>query len=550
MTEGHRVYDYIIVGAGSAGCVLANRLSADPDNRVLVLEAGSGDNGLMLRMPAMVGETANSPRYSWGYQTEPQEHLNGRRIPVPRGKVLGGSSAINGMVYMRGHAYDYDRWAEETGAEHWRYRHCLPYFKRAQCHELGADDYRGGDGPLKVGRVDSGFATVDAFVEAGIQAGWGATDDVNGYRQEGFGRMDMTISDGERCGTARGYLRPAMTRPNLTVLTHAHTLAINTEGNRATGVRFAKGNQVLDASAEQEMIISCGVTNSPQLLMLSGIGPEAQLREHGIEVKIDLPGVGENLHDHLEIFIQHACLKPISLHNWLKPHNKLRLGIEWILFKKGLCASNHFEVTGFIRVGDDVTHPDVEYHYMPIGYDYGNNDFVKAHSFQAEAGTLRATSRGWLRLRSADPAQAPVIDPNNLQTERDRIDFRRTFKATREICAQKAYDGLRGEELSPGKDVKTDAEIDEYIRNNAGTVYHPCGTCKMGTDKMAVVDAKARVHGIEGLRVIDASIMPSIVSGNLNAPTIMMAEKLADMILGAPPPRPLDVPVWDHRTQG
>ncbi len=548
MAELDTVFDYIIVGAGSAGCVLANRLSANPDIRVLVLEAGSGDNSMMIRMPAMVGETANSPRYSWNYQTEPQEHLNGRVIPVPRGKVLGGSSSINGMVYMRGHAYDYDRWAQETGAAHWSYAHCLPYFKRAQCHELGPDDYRGGDGPLRVGRADSGFETVDAFVEAGVQAGWGATDDVNGYRQEGFGRMDMTIAGGERCGTARAYLRPVMDRPNLTVETHAMTLNIKTDGNRATGVRFGRGSQTFDATAEKELIICGGAVNSPQLLMLSGIGPAAQLTEYGIEVAVDLPGVGENLHDHLEIFIQHACTKPISLHNWLKPHNKLRLGIEWILFKKGLCASNHFETTGFIRVGDDVTHPDIEYHYMPIGYDYGNHDFVKAHSFQAEAGTLRATSRGWLRLRSADPARAPVIDPNNLQTERDRIDFRRAFKATREIFAQKAYDGLRGDEISPGKHVQTDAEVDEYVRNNAGTVYHLCGTCKMGTDKMAVIDAECRVHGIEGLRVVDASIMPSIVSGNLNAPTIMIAEKLADMILGLPPLPALDVPVWDHRT--
>lgn len=539
-------YDYIIVGAGSAGCVLANRLTADPSVKVLVLEAGPKDTGWKIHMPAALAYPLADDKFNWFYQSEPEPHMNGRRMYCPRGRVLGGSSSINGMIYIRGHARDYDRWAQ-MGLRGWSYAHCLPYFRQAQTHELGPDDYRGGDGPLYVsaGKMDNPL--FKAWLEAGRQAGYPVTQDLNGYQQEGLGRMDSTIKNGERWSAAKAYLRPAMQRRNLTVVTGALVLRLLFQGKRAVGVSFATGRQTNEARAAREVIVSGGAINSPHLLLLSGIGPAEHLRDHGVDVVVDLPGVGENLQDHIETYVQHACTQPITLYSATRPLNQLKVGIEWILLRKGVGASNQFEAGGFIRSRPGVEHPDLQYHFLPIAMNYDGTNPAKTHGFQAHVGPMRPTSRGHVKLRSADPREHPSILFNYMSTAQDRQEFRDGIKLTREIFAQKAFDPYRGPELAPGPDVRTDDEIDAHLRKKAESAYHPSGTCRMGTetDGMAVVDGTARVFGVESLRVIDASIMPNVVSGNLNAPTIMMAEKLADVILGKPPLPPSEVPVYE-----
>ena len=541
-------YDYIIIGAGSAGCVLADRLSADPATRVLVLEAGGRDWALdwTIQMPAAFAYPLMAKRYNWGFHSEPEPYMDGRRIYCPRGKGLGGSSTINGMCYIRGHARDYDRWAQQAGLRHWSYAHCLPYFRRAECHEQGADDYRGGEGPLHVAAGGTASPLAAAWVEAGRQAGYGVTPDLNGYRQEGVGPMDRTTYRGRRWSAAKAYLHPASKRGNLEVVARALTRHIRFEGRRACGVAYARGGREHEARAEREVILCAGAIASPQILQLSGVGPADALRALDIPVVADLPGVGANLQDHLEIYVQQECTEPVSLYGATRLPRKLGIGIRWYLTGGGPGGSNHFEAGGFIRSKAGVEHPDLQYHFLPIAASYDGSDTVEAEGFQAHVGPMRPTSSGHVKLRSADPRAEPEILFNYMQTEGDREEMRAAVRLTREIFAQKAFAPYRGRELAPGPEVESDAEIDAFVRAKGESAYHPSCTCKMGEDTLAVVDGGLKVHGLEGLRVVDASVMPSIVSGNLNAPTIMIAEKAADLILGREPPPPSEAPVWIH----
>ena len=530
-----QTFDYIIVGAGSAGCVLANRLTEDGASTVLVLEYGGSDRSVFIQMPSALSIPMNSPKYDWRYYTEPEVHMDGRKLHTPRGKVLGGSSSINGMVYVRGNPLDFERWAAE-GATGWDYAHTLPYFKRAESRDEGGDTYRGAGGPLstRYGRADNPLHA--AWLEAAAQAGYPATTDINGYQQEGFGRMDMTVGGGRRASAANVYLRPAMRRPNLKVEIHALATRIVVEKGRATGVRYLQGGETKLAVARREVIVATGSINSPQLLKLSGIGPAAELREFGIDVVVDRPGVGENLQDHLEFYFQVACKEPITLYSAVKPLSKLKIGAQWLLFKNGLGATNHFETCGFIRSRPGIQFPDIQYHFLPMAVAYDGSSLADEHGFQAHVGPMRSKSRGYVRLRSADPHDAPRITFNYLSHPDDLIEMRACVRLTREIFSQRAFDRYRGREIQPGDAVQTDDEIDAFVRRKLESAYHPSCSCKMGsaTDPMAVVDPSTKVIGVDGLRVVDSSIMPSITTGNLNAPTIMLAEKAADIIRGRP----------------
>jgi choline dehydrogenase len=543
MTE--ESYDYVVVGAGSAGCVLANRLSEDGRFSVLLLEYGGSDRSIFIQMPTALSIPMNMPRYNWGYQSEPEPQLGGRRMQTPRGKVLGGSSSINGMVYVRGNPLDFERW-EEEGARGWSYRHVLPYFRRAETRAEGGDVYRGDSGPLQTTYGTLSNPLHGAWLAAAREAGYPLSSDLNGFQQEGFGRLDMTVGAGRRCSAANAYLRPALARANLTVHTHALATMIEFSNRRASAVHYRHGETQRLARARREIILSAGPINSPQLLKLSGIGAPAELAALGIALVHALPGVGENLQDHLEFYFQMASRLPITLYSTQNLWSKFLIGLRWLVRKDGLGASNHFETGGFIRSRAGIRYPDLQYHFLPMAVSYDGKSLATEHGFQAHIGPMRSKSRGTVKLNSADPLDPPRIRFNYLSHPDDWSEMRACVRLTRELFSQPAFAAYRGREIQPGAGIQSDEQIDEFIRAHIETAYHPSGTCRMGAtnDPRAVVDPEGRVIGTQALRVVDSSIMPSITTGNLNAPTIMLAEKLADAILAKEPLPPSEAPFY------
>lgn len=525
--------DFVIIGSGSAGSALAYRLSEDGKHSVIIIEAGGADFGPLIQMPAALSFPMNMATYDWRFSTEPEPYLNGRQLVTPRGKVIGGSSSINGMVYVRGHACDFDHW-ETSGAQGWSYADVLPYFqKMEQVAFADQDGWRGKNGPLHVQRGKSRNPLYQAFIEAGQQAGFELTDDYNGEKQEGFGQMEQTIHQGRRWSAANAYLKPALKRKNVT-LVKGLARKVVIEKQRATGVEIENGNVIRTIRAKREVIIAASSINSPKLLMLSGIGPAEHLAQFNIPVVADRQGVGQNLQDHMELYIQQSCVQPITLHSKLNLFSKTMIGAQWLFFKSGDGASNHFESAAFLRSKAGVEYPDIQYHFLPAAIRYDGKAAAEGHGFQAHVGPMRSKSRGAVTLRSADPRDKPKIQFNYMSHPDDWADFRHCIRLTREIFGQHAFDPYRGEEIQPGKHVQTDDELDDFIREHAESAFHPCGTCKMGAadDPMAVVDPECRVIGVENLRVADSSIFPRITNGNLNAPSIMTGEKAADHILG------------------
>ncbi len=531
--------DYIIIGAGSAGSAMAYRLSEDGKNSVLVLEHGGSDWGPFIQMPGALSYPMNMKRYDWGYESDPEPHLGGRRLHCPRGKVVGGSSSINGMVYVRGHARDFDHW-DESGATGWSYADVAPYFNRQESWDAsghgGDPDWRGRKGPLHVTRGKRANPLYQAFVDAGAQAGFELTDDYNGEKQEGFGPMEQTVWRGRRWSTANAYLRPALKRKNCDLL-KCFARKVVIEEDRATGVEVELKGRSEIVRARREVIIAASAINSPKILLLSGVGPAKHLAEHGIQVHADRSGVGQNLQDHLELYIQQACTQPITLFKHWNLVSKAIIGAQWLLTKTGIGASNQFESAAFIRSKKGVEYPDIEYHFLPMAIRYDGQAAAEGHGFQAHVGPMRSPSRGRIELNSDDPKVDPSILFNYMSTEKDWEDFRHCIRITREIFDQKAFDPFRGDAIQPKDALQSDEELNEFILENVESAYHPCGTCKMGAvdDPMAVVDPECRVIGIDGLRVADSSIFPQITNGNLNAPSIMTGEKASDHILGKTP---------------
>jgi choline dehydrogenase len=548
--SGSKRYDYVIVGGGSAGCALANRLSADSGTSVLVLEAGHSDWKLdpFVHMPAALPFPIGSRLYDWRYETDPEPHMNGRKVFHARGKVLGGSSSINGMIFQRGNPMDYERWAAEPGMKEWDYAHCLPYFKRMETCLAGADDWRGGDGPLVLERGPAENPLFAAFFAATVEAGYPATDDVNGYRQEGFARFDRNLHRGRRLSAARAYLHPVKSRRNLDVETLAFVTKVRFDGKRAVGVDYRRrgSNRSVDAG---EVILCGGAINTPQLLQLSGVGDEGLLGGLGIDVVQHTPGVGENLQDHLEVYIQYASKQPVSIAPGLKWSKRPGIAYNWLFHRRGLGATNHFEGGGFARSNEDVAWPNLMFHFLPVAIRYDGSAPTKGHGYQVHIGPMYADTRGHVRIRSTDPKVHPSMVFNYLSTPNDRREWVEAIRVARDILNQPAFEPFNAGELSPGPEVETDEQILDWVRADAETALHPSCTAAMGVEEKSVVDpASMRVHGLEGLRVVDASVFPFVTNGNIYAPVMMVAEKAADLIAGNTPLPPSDVPWYRHGT--
>jgi len=550
MTRRGRGYDYVIVGGGSAGCVLANRLTADRSTSVLVLEAGRSDFRLdpFIHMPAALPIPIGNRLYDWRYVSEPEPHMGGRRVHHARGRVLGGSSTINGMIFQRGNPLDFERWGADKDMQAWDWAHCLPYFRRMETCLAGADEWRGGSGPLVLERGPAQNPLFGAFFEAVQQAGHRLTDDVNGYRQEGFARFDRNVHRGRRLSAARAYLHPVLDRPNLRVETLALMTRLVFEGHRAVGVDYLRGGRVRRSVRAGEVVLCGGAVNSPQLLQLSGVGAAVWLRALGIEPVADLPGVGENLQDHLEVYVQHACRQPVSIAPGLRWRNRPRIGAEWLFLRRGPGATNHFEGGGFARSNADVDYPNLMFHFLPIAIRYDGSSPTEGHGYQVHVGPMYSDARGTVRITSRDPRRHPALRFGYLSTAQDRREWVEAIRLTRDILGQPAFAPFDAGELSPGADVRTDAQVLDWVARDAETALHPCGTARMGVDEMSVLDPRSlRVHGVDGLRVVDASAMPYVTNGNIYAPVMMLAEKAADLIAGNDPPL---VRAWQRHAAG